>query len=82
MDSIDWYLTGAHYVAGGPRPPEPAMHTSQSSTVDLMTMLLVLAGDHRESAHANATALLRLAEPEPAAPGITASGLECSTPRR
>ena len=52
-----------------------------SSTVDLMTMLLVLAGDHRESAHANATALLRLAEPEPAAPGITASGLECSTPR-
>lgn len=57
------------------------MHTSQSSTVDLMTMLLVLAGDHQESAHANATALLRLAQPEPA-PGITASGLACSTPRR
>lgn len=54
----------------------------QSSTVDLVTMLLVLAGDHQESAHANATALLRLAEPQRAAPGVTGSGLVCSTPRR
>lgn len=37
----------------------------QSSTVDLVAMLLVLAGDHQASANANAKALLRLAEPEP-----------------
>jgi hypothetical protein len=37
----------------------------QSSTVDLMAMLLVLAGDHQASALANAKTLLRLAEPEP-----------------
>ena len=41
------------------------MHTRHSSTVDLMTMLLVLAGDHQASAEANAKVLLRLAEPEP-----------------
>ena len=34
----------------------------QSSTVDLITLLLVLAGDHQASANANARALLRLAE--------------------
>jgi hypothetical protein len=37
----------------------------QSSTVDLVAMLLVLAGDHQASANANAKTLLRLAEPEP-----------------
>ena len=36
-----------------------------SSSVDLITMLLVLAGDHQASAQANAKALLRLAEPIP-----------------
>jgi len=36
----------------------------QSATVDLMAMLLVLAGDHQASANANAKTLLRLAEPE------------------
>lgn len=41
------------------------METHQSSSVDLVTMLLVLAGDHQASANANAKALLRLAEPEP-----------------
>jgi len=35
----------------------------QSSTVDLVAMLLVLAGDHQASANANAKTLLRLAEP-------------------
>ena len=40
------------------------MITSQSSPVDLITLLLVLAGDHQASANANAIALLRLAEPE------------------
>ena len=37
----------------------------QSSTVDLVTLLLVLAGDHQASANANAKTLLRLAEREP-----------------
>ncbi len=37
----------------------------QSSTVDLVAMLLVLAGDHQASANANAKILLRLAEHEP-----------------
>jgi hypothetical protein len=37
----------------------------QSSTVELVAMLLVLAGDHQASANANAKTLLRLAEPEP-----------------
>ena len=36
----------------------------QSSTVDLVALLLVLAGDHQASANANAKTLLRLAEPE------------------
>lgn len=40
------------------------MDARQSFTIDLMTMLLVLAGDHQASARANATALLRLAQTE------------------
>ncbi|HXJ29895.1 MAG TPA: hypothetical protein VNG35_04625 [Gemmatimonadales bacterium] len=57
--------------AAGDQSPEIAMHAAssaparQSSTVDLMAMLLVLAGDHQASANANAKTLLRLAEPEP-----------------
>lgn len=44
----------------------PAVRSARpSATVDLLTMLLVLAGDHEESANANARALLRLAEPAP-----------------
>jgi hypothetical protein len=42
----------------------------QSSTVDLVAMLLVLAGDHQASADANAKTLLRLAEAEPAAEAL------------
>lgn len=56
------------------RPPSPAGRGGQgvrptpssprhSSSVDLVTMLLVLAGDHQDSANANARVLLRLAEP-------------------
>jgi hypothetical protein len=45
------------------------MHTGsssrQSSSVEVVAMLLVLAGDHQASAQANAKALLRLAEPIP-----------------
>ena len=36
----------------------------RSSSVDMVAMLLVLAGDHQASANANAKILLRLAEPE------------------
>jgi hypothetical protein len=42
----------------------------RSSTVDLVAMLLVLAGDHQASADANAKTLLRLAEPEPVAEAL------------
>ena len=51
----------------------------QSSTVDLVTLLLVLAGDHQASANANAKTLLRLAT---IAPSTTAPGRACSTPPR
>lgn len=37
-----------------------ASSARHSSSVDLVTMLLVLAGDHQASANANAVALLRL----------------------
>jgi hypothetical protein len=60
-------LTVPVYVAGH-QSPEIAMQSvpaRQSSSVDLVAMLLVLAGDHQASANANAKALLRLAEPEP-----------------
>jgi len=36
----------------------------RSSSVEMVAMLLVLAGDHQASANANAKILLRLAEPE------------------
>ncbi len=42
-----------------------ASSARHSTTVDLVTMLLVLAGDHQASANANAMVLLRLAEPVP-----------------
>ncbi len=45
----------------------------QSSTVDLVALLLVLAGDHQASAKANAKTLLRL---------LTEPGRVCNTPRR
>jgi hypothetical protein len=52
-----------------PQRPESPVSTPlsprHSSSVDLVTMLLVLAGDHQESANANARVLLRLAEPVP-----------------
>ena len=57
-------------------------HDTQSSTVDLMTLLLVLAGDHQASANANAKTLLRLAEPERRRtyPHISLSRARTSTP--
>ena len=42
-----------------------ASSARHSTAVDLVTMLLVLAGDHQASANANARVLLRLAEPVP-----------------
>jgi hypothetical protein len=66
---IDSDMTGQFYVPGD-QSPEIAMPAANSgsrhsSTVDLVAMLLVLAGDHQASADANAKTLLRLAEPEP-----------------